>query len=475
VFIPVVLVGLADDGPAGTLVKPGSFIEAQEIFGWWTNEIHTVPASGTSITLGHAASSSDWYVFQVLNGALYKTPLYDPSISGSTLSFGAPGASGTYLVQYTREQDEGALLLGLSTYLQTGATMPYVWRVSGTKATLEVDGLVFSARYCGTRYNGIGIQFDGTTLTVTVPNSPKNSTVSYTVDPPSDFLTQFNYESGKGKHPVELLLPNSDSFPLSVGSWVLTGGVDGTLDTSTVVELLEALDLGSIGLIVLCGGHASGVIDAAVSYIEEQDSTTCLVAGAPIAYKSAETADYLAYLQALPFSSNQLFYTTGWGVQTLPGGSYTYWDNLSTAFAGVWDKVRGSPIHKRTYLLDTLPKWSESELASLNPRFVTATRFIQTGIGFLRALTTGGRSPMVTQVLFDITSRLYNVLGSYLGEPSVDIGAVEVLVSKALSGVANVRSLTYDCYLDQYSITIKITVVVVGEVQEITFDVVTNR
>lgn len=472
-YIPVLLVGTATDGPCGVAIRPNSWEEAQEMFGGYRTEVYSVPATGTSIVLTKSPTNN-WQVYQRIGLSLYNNPLYSPSVSGNVLSFGSPGTSGTYVVQYEPIPEYCSLLMGLSTYLQTGAEMPWVWRVVGTKASVSIGDYTFTARYSGTWYNGISITNDGTTVTVTNPNSPKIPTVSYTLTTPNEFLTLFNYESARRIHPLELTGPAETSFSLPVGTWTLTGGTDGTLDEATVLELLASVDLGSIGLIVLSGGYASGVIDAAITYIEDRTESTVLVAGSPLEYKDWTSTTYQDYLKALPFSSHQLVYAAGWCYQSTPYSDYYYWDSSTSAFGGAWAKKSGSPVHTRTHLINQSPVWTAEELSDFT-NIATLTRFIQTGVGFFRAPATSGRSPMITRVILDITHKLHDALNQYIGEPLLDITEVNTLVGQALAGLPNIREIYYECYLNNYSIIVKITVLVAGEVQTVAFDVVTKR
>jgi len=474
-FADVLLIGLADDGPAGVAVQPESWQEAQEIFGWWTQEIHTISASGTSTVLQNIANSNEWYIYQVLNNRLYSNPLYLPSLDSVTFSFGSPGTSGTYAFRYVREHPENSLLPGLNAFLKTGAPMPLVWRLSGVKASAQIGGISFTAKYCGTRYNDISISYDGATLTVTTPHAAKHATVSYTVTTTSDFVAKFNHESGRGKHAVEVSMPPSNTFDLPVGTWALTGGTDASFTEESILAALSNIDLSGVGLVVLCGGATSGIVSSAVSYVESQTNSTCIVVGSPVEYKAWDQGVYESYLNALPFTSNQLIYTAGWGRQIAQDSDYLYWTSLAPVFAGVFDLYSTPPTHKPTGLIDTSPTWTAAQLSNLGSKYAVATRFIQTGIGFFRSYPTGGRSAVAVKVLHDIVSRLWSALDRYIGESSIDIKTAEGIVGDALEGIENVRELSYECYLSEYTLTVKITVLVVGEVQTISFDVVTNK
>lgn len=475
-YIPVLLIGSADDGPSGIPYLPTTLNEAQEVFGWWKDEVHTIPASGTSVTLEDTILGTGLYVYQVLNSDLYSNALYNIDYSTDTVSFGNPGTSGTYLFRYVKSPaDESNLLLALHAHLSTGGSMPYLWRLAGAKANLNLGEVTFTAKWDGEKYNNVGIIIDGSILTITNPNNAKIPSVSYTISDGATLSEEINFDSGKNKHPVEVSITNSGSLTLPSGTWSLTGGVSGTLTSASASGALDTLDIDGVGMFVLCGGQASGTVDTALTYLEDNsDGASCIVVGSPLEYKDWPVDTYQSYIQSLPYTSSRLIYVVGWGSSYLQNEDAYYWTTLAPSFSGSWSSTSGSPTHKALNLFDAYPIWTKDQLGAISETKATVTRFIQTGLGFFRSTTCAGDSGITTRVKQTIIERLYNALDKYIGESDVDIRLVNSDVEAALEGLPNIRDISYECGVAADSILVTISVLISGEIYYATFNVLTK-
>jgi hypothetical protein len=471
--IPALLIGIAYDGPIGEYIKPTTMVDAMNKFGWQLTEVHTVTTTGTSITLDYPVFNNTFSIHKVVDTQLYDSDLFNVACSGNVITFTSRCLSGTYQVTYVPVQPENSLLVDLRAYWNVSNNMPYVLRVGGTKASLQFDSIVFSAINAGARYNNITISFDGTTLTITNPYSARAPSKSYTVTTIDDLIQSINRDAYYGRIPVELAAPSISYNPIPVGTWQLSGGTDGSITADVILEALNASDLNSIDCIVFCGGIAADILEEAATFVQENSSCCCIIAGSPLQY--LEDPAYYDYLNNLPISSARVFYVGGFCdvVVGLDSNQYT-WTTLAPVFAGCY-ALHGPIVHNKLPVFSVYPLWTTEQLHALSTRFVLATRFIQTGFGFYRAITTDGRSHFVLQACQAILANLSEALNGFIGEANITKEKVDALLTEKLSNIPNVRSLSFTSSVDKTSIEITITIVVVGEVQAITLSLVTYR
>jgi hypothetical protein len=144
------IVGLATDGPDYEVLLPTSERELHSMLGGLYNKRYTISAAATGLTL-------DYEPFSLPSTVLNQTKrdyLYAPSASGNTFLFGSLGGSGGVVdVSYIPYLGQNDLLFAARSWFKSNNSFPYVVRIGGTQASLQVGDWKFSAKYSGQKWS----------------------------------------------------------------------------------------------------------------------------------------------------------------------------------------------------------------------------------------------------------------------------------------------------------------------------------
>lgn len=271
--IDVLFVGDATDGPVEEFIPVDSLDQAFRLYGGYVYEQTTI-ASGST---GYNVSVAPW-ANQVLpmepgplDGALIPLRLFEFAVSGSVLSWTAPGEAEAVTFRITPVPGPTSLLKGILAAQRTGQRV-FATRLGGTNATATSGGFIFTARYPGSRYNGTTILVTPTTVTVTPAVGTGRLTV-YSPTSDRDLVSQMRDDVARGWVGCGLSGPYSDTqLTVPTGTYVLTGGTNGAMSASGLAEFLQEHDLAGVDVLCPIGISAPACATAGVSaWLENEE------------------------------------------------------------------------------------------------------------------------------------------------------------------------------------------------------------
>ncbi|HYT45350.1 MAG TPA: hypothetical protein VEP90_23685, partial [Methylomirabilota bacterium] len=159
----------------------------------------------------------------------------------------------------------------------------WVVRLGGTPATAQAGNFTFYSRYAGNRYNGITISITSGGLVKVTPSGGVGRNKNYQVGTDRGLFESIRNDTQKGFQGfyVRGSFSNS-SLTIPAGTYVLSGGTDGSLTSSQVNDFFTAWDFAGVDVVCPVGLlttdlSGAGVIDT----INKNDYPTLLVAQAP--------------------------------------------------------------------------------------------------------------------------------------------------------------------------------------------------
>jgi len=476
-FIPLIVIGTSADGPEGIPFQPETMSEAENVFGWWNKEYQILSSVQSSAQTTYPVWGNQVEAYKKIGTKLYENSLYMLQSSGTYLTFGSPGVSGTYLFKYIKTPDFDNLVSAAKAIVDQGADLPYFYRVPGTKSTCQIGDLTLESEYSGEIYNNITITVTGGYLSINYTPEYSTSGSSYALNIPSNLLiAKINNDHYCNKHP--LLAYSSTLTPsIPVGTYLTTGGAAGQITESTVLDAIASFDLNNVAIILLAGCPSSGIVSSALNYLTDlgdDSGITCLVSSLPAEFISSDSSTIEAFLSSLPFDSNKLFYVPGWATITSSVVNPT-WIPLSHVFAGLWNAYSSSPTNKATSIDSITPLWSTEQLHSLGENFCVFNKFIINGLSPWRSNPTNGENPLLNKVRFDIAERMHGALDYIIGEPAIPSNTIYEIISNALQNLDNVKDSSYTCEVGTDYIIVDIYVTVYGETQNIQISLTSKR
>ncbi len=479
-FKRTIILGSADEGPDSTPMLLNSIIEIENTFGWWQKEYQNVFSETASAVTTYPVWGGQIEAYKKVGANLYPDVLYQlsPQDSGTYLTFGNPGVSGFFLFKYLKSPDMGNLVWASKIVTQQGAAIPWVYKIPGNKANIQIGDLLLQAEYSGTKHNDIRIVVTANDLTIyyTVDYSATGS-VSYSKNQPGvSLVSGINSDNYFGRHPL-MGFCNALNPGIPSGTYYTSGGTNGILNASTVVDALSTLDLDTTGVILLAGNPSTGTILAALGYLAnfgQNIGPVCLIASTSSETYDTTAEDYYNYLKALPFKLSKLYLVPGWGTSYLSEVNPT-WVPLSHVFTGTMSANISAPTNKKSTVDNIKPIWNADQLHSLGNNYCVFNKYIINSFSPWRSCPTNGENPLVNKIRIDIAERLVDTLEYLIGEPEVSVTTVYDLTAKALEGLPNVRKLDYTCEVGPYYIKINIQALAFGELQYININLVSKK
>lgn len=235
----ILIIGSAVDGPIGQVFQGRSLLEYYQMFGGRVTEQFTVTPTQTTVDLTYSPYGT---VSDLIDGR-GSNKLYQPTPSGTTLSFGPLGGGDDldvtlYYQPYLGYSD---LLTAVKYFFNETGEFPYVMRAGGTKATCEIDDYIFEARYAGELYNKLQIVVSGST--VTISGDPRFGELNYTTTNIDEHLIN-DYNN--------LLSPlriKSFGSSLSPGTYNFSGGDSGVFSDDDLGAVLNTADIPPVYLV----------------------------------------------------------------------------------------------------------------------------------------------------------------------------------------------------------------------------------
>jgi hypothetical protein len=394
-MIKVLFVGLATDGPNNVAFLPKNEKDLS-LFGSNFTERYSITPTASSVNLSYTPWTNP---LNSVNGI--KSYLFSPILSGSALYFGSLGSSGNYSLDlnYTPYVGKSDIIFAARKYNNDNGKMPYIARLGGTYATLNIGNWQFCSRYAGSKYNKINITWDGSTLTVSglAPNFPP---LTYTGINNLKELVYRDYTIGTS--PVQII--NSTST-LSSFSAYLSGGTDGSFSDQDVDNFLQQNSIPiDVTHVVLLTNISSSMVTSIGNSMSLSNSQPRMFFG-NVSY-TAPASSWVANMKTiLPYRNNML--------ANFVGSYFTILDNKETeryavegasiSFAGTQGfNLTNIPVKGTSFS----PVLGSSDLDTLNQSgFVPLMRYIRNDISVYQGVTS------LNSNTFLYSSKLAEILG----------------------------------------------------------------
>jgi hypothetical protein len=475
---PVLVVGIARRGTDGQIYTPQSLDELEAIFAPSVCYTVDVPATGTSVTLPLPAWGSQIQVNSYYDGIFLASQLYGLAVSGTSVTFGSLGASGTYQFVYSPVPAEGDLVAAARELIRIGRPAPAVLRLPGEVGTLSLGGaILFTALDSGSWANDLSVTLGSLpssgqrTLTVS-GDAGLLATFSFSLA--GDLAAQVNQAAACNQCPLTAYPLPASGDALSLvpgGTYPVTGGADAVMDADTLGSVLSGVEMDGLDSILLAGGVTWDAAQAVVDQLDDGYPTLVFL-GDPIASGSAfaDDASYAAAASGFPVVDPRLFYIPGFTSHFGDTADETLTISLAPTFAGLWLGTNGSPTNMPAQLSYISPEWSQDSLAALSGLAVVFNRFILNGLAPYWSGPTTGDDPVYTRLMVAVGSTLYAALAPFIGRGSYDYNDLTDTLAQALASIPNVRvsGYTIDNSVPE-QLTITVNVIRYGELRTIGF------
>lgn len=373
----LLIIGRAIDGPSHQAIRTNNVQDLVELFSW-NEERVTVTPTASSFMLDY--NPFDSVSFNVLGvGPI----LYQPYTAQSSVFFGPIGySSGNYEIdcKYRTYLGKDDLVAAASNSLLNGNLVPTLCRIKGETATCTIGDWVFSAQYCGAKYNNMSITSTATSITFSGMFPRYSSQTFITTGDSTQLVTDINTYNALGIIPFYVKL-NSGAIPSS-GLVNFTGGTDGEINSSTLREALEMCVTTDTTQVLILAEATSSLISTVIDFFELYDlQPRTFVFPAPAL--TGEVSSYITGLPTtLPERSKWINLILGESTVDLDTNQHQRWnaENATIAYQGTY--LTNKPIR----VVNLNPVLTESELESLYQSGVMApVRKIGSGISIYKA------------------------------------------------------------------------------------------
>lgn len=475
--IPLLVLGIATDGPMNQMITSTDFKGLSQTFGGICVQNFTLyNCSGsfltettTSLSLAYLPSGS-----LLIQDISFRTPrlnpLYQPTLLGQTLSFGAIGTSSmNLLLTYQPTLGEADLLQATQNIFGQSSIVPAAVRVGGSYATLSASGWVFSSHFAGKKYNRIFLLFSASALTVFT--TPTQYTVFDITS--SSIKEDMNVLSQAGQCPIECVEVGSVA---TTGGFFLSGGTDGTLTEAAVEEALPLLDLNDVGAVLINLPLTNTLYVILRDYLNvTTKAPTLFLTQAPTRLTSELIKIYSTRINSeIPMRHDFLITVMGSALFTSAG-----FQALRPAVEGVAANYlsnplrspSNNPIKARSYE----PVLFKEELQDLLYCGVNSlNRFIGSGISIYRGIASTGRK-FFDQIICvqEVSFRIQRDTKRYLGQPYNE-GMTETIkrnLIEALKGLPYGTLSSLNVSMQYKAIYIIAEVLVGGEIIAVNFSI----
>ena len=468
------IIGISEDGPDGQIYKPTDIVDSKETYGWWNRSWNNLTSISSSITLGYNVWDDRFLIYKTYSNKLISAPLFNPSVSGNILTFGAPGSSGLYLVKYAKEPITNDLIFSYITSVLQGSNC-WVCRYPGVKSNIILGDLTLEARNSGGVFNNVTVSTTGSTVKI-YWNRENTATTCYTYSSSSTTLAQdINQDFYYQKHPFKAKC-YSTSPTIPTGNYLTSGGTTGTYTSSGFLSLLDTLDLENVGVLQIAGGCELSVYTTILDYLSDNNiENIVVISGTPVSYIDTYTSDdYIDYIQGLTETSKQGIYVTGWGQTRNNPEISSGWTSLCDILPSVL-VTNNTPVNKRTLLTDYTPEWSKEQLDVLKSNYSVFNRFIGSGISCYSSNNLFGNDVLFVKSKLEVLSLLVDILDKYVGNNLINYQLLNKEVEEALSKMTNVKDLGFTIEVLKDLITINISYGIYGQIEDINLSLSTRN
>lgn len=407
----ILLVGTATDGPSYEVVRLKDERHLKSLFGGGFIERFALAASASSLSI-------TWETFAGIEGNTLdgtRNQLFSPNLSGTALTFGTLGGSGTRTVdiEYTPFTGISDLYYAARAFIRETGEMPIICRIGGETASGQnSNGWTFYAKYPGQRYNDVYVSYNGSALTVSglEPNFPTRVYTESVETLPRRIQRDFSF----GLCPIRV---GAYSNTLSAFTLTLSGGSDGAVTNNAVSGFFERVHLaGEITHVVILGECSSAMMGSILEYTQEPASQPRMfLMNAPTF--AAPTSSWISStLTSLPLRSNMAALFIGTVTHNLGFSDRERYAVEGAAIA--LHNVRGHNITNiRVKAKDFTPKLSETELDWCRKAgFIPLNRYIYNNIGTYHGVVSSARRDFLyASKVAEVTSIARLICLPYLG------------------------------------------------------------
>ena len=476
--IPLLLIGSAFDGPLEEPTLITDYSEAHELFGAYRYEAFTLTPSSTGITLMVTPWNNSIDVLYATNTGTHEPYyLHNLTLTGTTIAFNKVGEHKNIIVRFLREAGPTNLTRGLAEAQTADPETIYLMRVGGTKAstTLGTGSSYVSveSRYGGTTYNSVTFTATGGFLKVTQNGLYPTRWYSDWPLTAAELTKEINTDYAKGYGMLKATAVVGSGTIEGISSIHLTGGLNGTFESSAVTSLLTRIDLSRIRIVSLLGldyEDISGSVNTAL--FEDMSIPTMFVQNMKSKESSASSAAYATSL--LPKTPKLYFLSlvaaSGWFT---PYNGISYWNGAAAPYATLLAKEPITTSWKKIDVPDFTPVYSATSIDELvNAGFIFLNRTISKGVTVYRGTTSNSKWNSTCFIAYQtVCSRLYDALSNYIGVTNYSKTEVNSNVTNALQNIPSAKDVNYVIEFLPTSISILVKLQVIGEIQTMSFKI----
>jgi hypothetical protein len=468
----LVLVGLATDGPSNVAIRPNNERDLRFMLGGGFRERIFISPTATAVDLSFDPWSMPINEVDGQKNYLF-SPYYDQN-NRRRIQFGNIGGSQDATVDftYTPYLGKSDLIFAARKHIEVTGQMPYVVRLGGKKAVLEIDGWVFEAKYAGKKYNRLSVTFDenGILISGLEPGYPLTRHASTS---PADIKEFIKRDYAAGMSPVVCV--QAGSAMVANGTYYLTDGEDGEITEEALTDFLAntTLPIDVTHVVILAELH-SGLIESILTYYDEIEAQPRMFFANAPAFTSPASAWIETQLTELPYRHNMLAAFLGNVNVTLEQQTIERFAVEAASIAFVREEgynLTNIPVNAVSFF----PVLNESDLNSVKAAgFIPLMRYIRNDISVYEGTTTGTEnsflySSKVAEVSAIAKDYCYRFIGTIL--PDGDRPEIAEALIKRLRGISFLRLGSVGVGVKGDSMFVNIEGILPSEILRISFSI----
>ncbi len=468
-----IIVGLATDGPSNIVTSPRDERDLRFLYGGgFIDRIFVSPA-----TSGCTLLYEPWTMpINEVNGSK-KAYLYSPYIDyndGRVIYFGNLGGTGLHQIDftYTPYTGEKDLIFASRKFLADTNRVPYMVRLGGDKAELDIEGWEFESKYAGTKYNRVSVTSTGSSLVISglEPNFPTNA---YPYTTPGDMRELIERDYHGGISPLICVRPGSAI--ITSGTYYLSGGTDGSFSDDDVENFLTHATLPIDAThILFISPLTSGMIDKISDYMQDDQVQPRMFFIPAPTYAASASTWIEDQLTNIPYRHNMVASFIGEVETDLDGRETTRYTAEAAAIGFAKREgynLTNVPVNANSFT----PVLSESELIEVkNAGWIPLMRYIKNDISIYEGVTTYAEntflySSKVAEVMAIAHDYCFQFIGTII--PEGERPEIASVLQSRLSSISFLRidSVAVTVYGD--SMYVSIEGFLPGEILRISFTV----
>lgn len=487
---PVLIIGIAFDGPNDSVVQPVNIDEAFEMFGGYVYENHTVGPTDTQITLTNADPVAirfmSWNDYSLVDEQVHVV-----SVTGTTLTIERLGVAKDLVIKYPRPLSASANSIHKAfAEAQAGAAGNVgVLRLGGTKASVTLgstSGVEVVSEHAGYLYNQSTLTVADGKLTIHYP-AGKFPDRQYDIAGLSSeelaWAINLDYDKGYGCLIAESF--GSGTHDISAGAYNLNGGLDGEYSAEALTSLLEGLNLSGVAAIYVAGvpadisttpGSQNITVALTDDLLNDLDCPTMFVVPIVCADEISQAAKVAKYVSSKPI--NHPFVSLVVGETTYNYGVYpAYTGSVAPAYVSLFGNNPLGCLFADTNLVSISPVYPPASLLSLKEAgYVVFTDTQSRGVTVFSDLASDSDWDTISFIAYTTTYDLcMSYLRELLGQTHVKEASVQADLESLVSGMPAVQAYSVDVSIEESVISAAIMIRPLGKITAINFEVAVTQ